>query len=89
MLYMGDKFESLFDDDEDEEPIPPKLSPYGPVIQALKQLVKALQILDNSEIVKQRRERAKKRWVGKSPAEKRANTAAARAAKSLQGATDE
>ena len=88
---MGKPFEDFGDDFQVHIPspksalhggvIPPEPTRYGPVIKALKQLVKAFEVLDNSQIVSQHKERAKKRWAGKSPEEKRANTAAARAAK--------
>lgn len=73
-------------------PSPPQtyVPDYRPVIKALKELVRAFEVIENrgttplnvsEEEKKKRRERAKKRWA-EVPSEKRkANTAAARAAR--------
>lgn len=82
-MYMEKPFEDFGDEFKVKIPkpkLPPKPTLYGPVIRALKELVKALEVIDNSQIAKQRSNSAKKRWALVPPEKKKANTAAARAA---------
>ena len=80
---MGKLFEEWdgLEDGDEGELIPAPPTRYKAVIKALKQLVNALEVIDNGQLSKQRSVSASKRWAGKSPEEKRANTAAARKSK--------